>query len=79
MYNFLLHHRIGLVSASSFGKQAPSNSGSLYYNYKGTYSIVLLAVCDANYRFITFEAGKESDSDIFSKSLLGQYLELPLP
>ena len=65
--------------------QAPSNSGSLYYNYKGTYSVVLLAVCDANYWFITFdigEAGKESDSGIFSNSLLGQYLEsqsLPLP
>ena len=69
---------LGAIDGKHILIQAPSNSGSLFYNYKGTYSIVLLAVCDANYRFIAFdigEAGKESDSGIFSNSLLGQYLE----
>jgi hypothetical protein len=30
----------------------PSNSGSMYYNYKQYYSIVLQGLADAQYRFI---------------------------
>ena len=31
--------------------EAPAKSDTLYHNYKGTFSIVLLAVCDAKYNF----------------------------
>ena len=37
----------------SFGK-----SGSLFYNYKGKFSIILFALVDANYRFMFVEVGK---------------------
>ena len=57
--------------------QSSARSGSLYYNYKGTFSLVLMALVDADYRFIYVdigEHGSNSDSGIFINSLFGQAL-----
>ena len=65
--------------------QSPARSGSLYYNYKATCSLVLMALVDADYRFINVDIGdygSHSDSGIFKNSLFGQVLisgELNLP
>jgi hypothetical protein len=51
--------------------QKPPHSGSLYYNYKGFFSVVMLALCDARRRFVIVDigaAGRQSDSGIYASS-----------
>ena len=58
--------------------QCPINGGSLYFNYKRLNSTVLLALADAEYKFLTvdlFSYGKNSDGNVFSKSVIGKKLE----
>lgn len=68
---------IGALDGKHIVIQAPANSGSQFFNYKGTFSVVLLALVDADYRFLVVDveaSGSNSDGGIFSNYLLGQVL-----
>ena len=48
---------IGAIDGEHVVMQAPSNSCSLYYNEKGTFSLVLVAIVDPNYFFQVMDVG----------------------
>ncbi len=57
---------------------APPKSGSLYVNYKKMFSIILLALVDAEYCFISVQVGdfgRSSDGGAYSASDLGKGME----
>lgn len=42
---------VGPIDGKHVRIKCPSHSGSIYYNYKTIFSLVLLAVVDADYKF----------------------------
>jgi len=78
---------LGAVDGKHIRLIKPTESGSLYYNYKHYFSVVLLAICDSNYLFISVDIGafgKSSDSSIFKdslfyKKLMDNSLNIPDP
>jgi hypothetical protein len=70
LWNF--PHCIGAVDGKHVLIQAPPHSGSDFYNYKEQFSILLLAIVDAEYNFIYANCGaKESHLTVeFFKRLL---------
>ena len=53
----------------------PPNSGSRFLNYNGTFSVVLLALVDANYHFTAIQVGdfgRKSDGEVYANSPPGR-------
>lgn len=69
---------VGAIDGKHIRMQCPNKGGSLDFNYKGFHSLVLLAVCDASYKFSFTDVGaygSESDGGIFARSDLGKAIE----
>jgi len=70
---------ISAMNGKHFVIEAPPNTGSLYFNYKKkTFSIVLPALVDSQYKFTIVDVGafgKNSDGGILSHSNFEKALE----
>lgn len=84
-WNF--YNCLGSVDGKHVTLQKPRNSGSVYFNYKSRLSLVLMAICDANYRFVFVDIGQPgglSDGGIWEateigRALLNEQVNLPEP
>lgn len=71
-------HCIGAIDGMQCEIKSPANSGAMYFNYKGYYSIGLQAVSDASGRFVSIDVGsygKQADGGTFAASSLRQRIE----
>lgn len=71
-------HCLGAIDGKHIFIQPPANSGSTFYNYKSRFSILLMAVVDANYKFIYTNVGVQgrvSDGGLFAQSDLRAALD----
>ncbi|XP_072175656.1 uncharacterized protein [Diadema setosum] len=78
---------LGALDGKHVRIKAPGNTGSMYYNYKGYFSVVLFALVDARYRFRYIDVGANgscSDAGLFMETSLRRALdqgkaEIPKP
>lgn len=84
-WNF--NHCVGAIDGKHVNIVKPPKSGSYFYNYKKNFSIIMMALVNANYEFLALEVGingRCSDAGVFGQSKLKQkydenFLNLPTP
>lgn len=69
---------IGALDGKHITMRCPRNSSSMNFNYKHTFSIVLMALADANYKFTYIDVGckgRISDGGVFNRCSLYSAIE----
>lgn len=71
-------HCLGALDGKHIYIQPPAHSGSTWHNYKSRFSVLMMAVVDANYKFIYISVGTQgrvSDAGLFAHSDLKKALD----
>ena len=71
-------HALGALDGKHVALKKSKNTGALYHNYKGFFSIVMLALVDGQYKFRWVNAGRGgscSEAQIFNASQLKRRIE----
>ncbi|KAJ8938754.1 hypothetical protein NQ314_011351 [Rhamnusium bicolor] len=66
---------IGAIDGKQVRLKCPKKADRCFFNYKQFFSVVRLAIVDANYKFVAIYVGaygKNSDFDIFKNSAFGK-------
>ncbi len=72
---------VGALDGKYIQIRQPKYSSSAFYNYKGFFSIVLMALVDANYRFLYIDVGangRNNDASVFNACSLSTFLQREL-
>ena len=70
-------HCLGAIDGKHVRMFAPRNTGSFYFNYKDFFSIVLMAIVDADYNFLYVDVGAQgraSDGGVWANCSFHQHL-----
>ena len=72
------HHCIGALDGKHVAIKCPKNGGSIFYNYKGYHSIILMALVDGDYKFSWVDVGANgsaSDCQVFNSCEMKEAIE----
>jgi len=70
-------HCIAVINGKHVCIKAPPHRGSEFFNYKKYHSVVLLALVDANERFLAVNVGqygRVNDGNVFASSNIAMHL-----